>query len=276
MLAWAPIVHAIEQRGLAARGAFALDDDERRGELADVATIALVGLGGRRGWAAFSASPEAEDGAADPLDRWSRQRRRPVGGGTRSARALSVRGPAALAVSALGETGGADACLAARPADRPERRLVARLSRRARLRRAPRGPAAPRRGEPVRDLRRAAVPLRLSGRRLHRRAATMSPPAPRISAVPPDAPAWRAAASPGAPVRSAPNSAHEPRPGGVPHARLPRGAWPSLTPAAWRAIDGGGASGEVSVMSELWPPLLVFFVAVRQRGARLLRQRPAS
>ncbi len=72
MLAWAPIVHAIEQRGLAARGAFALDDDERRGELADVATIALVGLGGRRGWAAFSASPEAEDGAADPLDRWSR------------------------------------------------------------------------------------------------------------------------------------------------------------------------------------------------------------
>jgi hypothetical protein len=72
MLAWAPILRAIEQRGLAAHGAFALGDDERPGELADVATIALVGLGGRRGWAAFSDSPEAQDGAADPLDRWSR------------------------------------------------------------------------------------------------------------------------------------------------------------------------------------------------------------
>ena len=73
MLAWAPIVRAIEQSGLAAHGAFALDDDEREGELADVATIALVGLGGRFGWAAFCASQEAEDGAADPLDRWSRR-----------------------------------------------------------------------------------------------------------------------------------------------------------------------------------------------------------
>lgn len=73
MLAWTQIVHAIERRDLAAHGAFALADDEREGELADVATIALVGLGGRRGWAAFSASQEADDGAADPLDRWSRR-----------------------------------------------------------------------------------------------------------------------------------------------------------------------------------------------------------
>ena len=73
MLAWAPIVRAIEQRSLAAHGAFALDDDERQGGLADVATIALIGLGGRRGWAAFAASSEAEDGGADPLDRWSRR-----------------------------------------------------------------------------------------------------------------------------------------------------------------------------------------------------------
>ena len=56
MLAWAPIVKTIERRGLAAHGAFALDDDERQGGLADVATIALIGLGGRRGWAAFAAS----------------------------------------------------------------------------------------------------------------------------------------------------------------------------------------------------------------------------
>ncbi len=73
MHAWAQIVRAVEQRDLAAYGAFALADGERQGGLADVATIALVGLGGRRGWAAFSASPEAEDGAADPLDRWSRR-----------------------------------------------------------------------------------------------------------------------------------------------------------------------------------------------------------
>ena len=77
MLAWASIVRAIEQSGLAAHGALTFADDERQGELAGVATLALVGLGGRFGWAAFCASPEAEDGAADPLDRWSR---RVVGG----------------------------------------------------------------------------------------------------------------------------------------------------------------------------------------------------
>jgi hypothetical protein len=73
MLTWAQIVGAIEQRGLTAHGAFALDDDERKDEFAEVATIALVGLAGRRGWAAFSGSPEAQDGVADPLDRWSRR-----------------------------------------------------------------------------------------------------------------------------------------------------------------------------------------------------------
>ena len=73
MLDWAPIVRAVNERGLAAHGAFALDGDERQGALADVATIALVGLDGRRGWAAFCASPERLDGGADPLDRWSRR-----------------------------------------------------------------------------------------------------------------------------------------------------------------------------------------------------------
>jgi hypothetical protein len=77
MREFARVAAAIETSGLAAHGAFALDNGERNGELADVATIALVGLAGRRGWAAFTASPEAEDGGADPLDRWSR---RVVGG----------------------------------------------------------------------------------------------------------------------------------------------------------------------------------------------------
>ena len=206
MLAWASIVRAIEQRGLAAHGAFALADDERKGELADVATMALVGLGGRRGWAAFSASPEVEDGAADPLDRWSR---RVVDGLAveLGARALYpfdgpphwpfqrwARRAAPMHVSPLG-------LLIHR-----RRRIVARLSRRARLRRAPRGPAGPRREEVLarpalrglafRPVRSAPSPART----------TTSPPARSISAVPLAAPAWRAAALLGAPVRSAPSA----------------------------------------------------------------------
>ena len=73
MRALATVAAAVEAHGLAVHGAFDLDDDERRGEFADVASIALVGLAERRGWAAFSQSPEAQDGAADPLDRWSRR-----------------------------------------------------------------------------------------------------------------------------------------------------------------------------------------------------------
>lgn len=67
------IAAAAERAGLAAHGAFALDVEERRGALAGVETIALVGLAGARGWTAFAASPEASDGVADPLDRWSRR-----------------------------------------------------------------------------------------------------------------------------------------------------------------------------------------------------------
>jgi hypothetical protein len=73
MTTLATVAAAVEASGLAAHGAFDLDADERRGGLADVATIVLLGLAGRRGWATFSASPEAEDGGADPLDRWSRR-----------------------------------------------------------------------------------------------------------------------------------------------------------------------------------------------------------
>ena len=63
---------AIERAGLVPRGAFKLDDRERVGELADMRTIVLAGMVGREGWNAFAASPEASDGFADPLDRWSR------------------------------------------------------------------------------------------------------------------------------------------------------------------------------------------------------------
>ena len=64
---------AIERAGLVPRGAFLLEESERTGALADIRTIVLAGMAGREGWSAFSASPEASDGLADPLDRWSRR-----------------------------------------------------------------------------------------------------------------------------------------------------------------------------------------------------------
>jgi hypothetical protein len=67
------VFSAIERAGLVPRGAFKLEDGERVGELADMRTIVLAGMVGRDGWGAFAASPEAGDGLADPLDRWSRR-----------------------------------------------------------------------------------------------------------------------------------------------------------------------------------------------------------
>jgi ferredoxin len=64
---------AIERAGLTARGAFRLAEPERAGALAQVRTIVLVGVAGRRGWDAFAASPEARDGLDHPLDRFSRR-----------------------------------------------------------------------------------------------------------------------------------------------------------------------------------------------------------
>jgi hypothetical protein len=64
---------AIRRAGLVPRGALSLTDDERAGELAEIRTIVLAGMAGREGWRAFAASPEASDGLADPLDRWSRR-----------------------------------------------------------------------------------------------------------------------------------------------------------------------------------------------------------
>ena len=63
----------IRRIGLVPRGAFLLEEGERTGELADVGAIVLAGMAGREGWSAFAASPEASDGLADPLDRWSRR-----------------------------------------------------------------------------------------------------------------------------------------------------------------------------------------------------------
>ena len=64
---------AIERTGLVPSGAFLVQEGEWAGGLADIRTIVLAGMAGREGWRAFAASPEASDGFADPLDRWSRR-----------------------------------------------------------------------------------------------------------------------------------------------------------------------------------------------------------
>lgn len=69
----AKILAVIARAGLAPRGALSLEESERQGPLAGVRTIVLAGMAGRGGWRAFAASPEAGDGLADPLDRWSQR-----------------------------------------------------------------------------------------------------------------------------------------------------------------------------------------------------------
>jgi hypothetical protein len=67
------VFSAIRRTGLLPRGVLLLEESERAGEFADIRTIVLAGMVGRDGWDAFAASPEASDGLADPLDRWSRR-----------------------------------------------------------------------------------------------------------------------------------------------------------------------------------------------------------
>jgi hypothetical protein len=67
------VLAAIRRTGLVPRGAVALGEGERVGELVNMRTIVLAGIAGREGWNAFAGSPEASDGLDDPLDRWSRR-----------------------------------------------------------------------------------------------------------------------------------------------------------------------------------------------------------
>jgi hypothetical protein len=69
----AALTQAAEAAGLALRGAIRLDPEERVGPLAAARSVALFGFVGGRQWPAFAASPEAADGLAHPLDRWSRR-----------------------------------------------------------------------------------------------------------------------------------------------------------------------------------------------------------
>jgi hypothetical protein len=64
---------AIAATGLVPRGSLRLAPDEADGDLAGKRSLVLIGLVGRSGWDSFAQSPEAQDGLADPLDRWSRR-----------------------------------------------------------------------------------------------------------------------------------------------------------------------------------------------------------
>jgi hypothetical protein len=62
---------AIPGAGLAFRGAFHPTPEDLTPP--GTGTLVLVGFTGQREWPAFAGSPEARDGLADPLDRWSRR-----------------------------------------------------------------------------------------------------------------------------------------------------------------------------------------------------------
>jgi len=68
----AEIHQAITGEGLAWRGALHPGPEDAP-IVGEARTLVLVGFVGRGHWPTFAASPEAADGAPDPLDRWSRR-----------------------------------------------------------------------------------------------------------------------------------------------------------------------------------------------------------
>jgi hypothetical protein len=66
---------AVADAGLAWRGAFhpAAEDSVPFIGGGPAATVVLLGFAGHTGWPAFACTPEANDGAPNPLDRWSRR-----------------------------------------------------------------------------------------------------------------------------------------------------------------------------------------------------------
>lgn len=75
MITLAEIDALAAEDGLTAIGAAPLTAEERAADalLADLASVVLLGPRQPEFWRRYSASPEAGDGAADPIDRWSRR-----------------------------------------------------------------------------------------------------------------------------------------------------------------------------------------------------------
>ena len=64
------VIRSVENAGLAYRGAFHPQPEEMP-EGAPVGTLVMLGFVGAGQWDRFAASPEKNDGAPHPLDRWS-------------------------------------------------------------------------------------------------------------------------------------------------------------------------------------------------------------
>ncbi len=72
----AAIEAALEDAGLAMRGAFHPGPDDGAPPLPDgraTATLVLAGNAGPGMWEAFASAPEIDDGGAHSLDRWARR-----------------------------------------------------------------------------------------------------------------------------------------------------------------------------------------------------------
>jgi ferredoxin len=67
------ITNAVDRIGLVGRGALRLENTESVGRLQGMCVVVLIGMVGSHGWRAFQDGPEARDGLAHPLDRWSRR-----------------------------------------------------------------------------------------------------------------------------------------------------------------------------------------------------------
>ena len=73
-LVWSRVESAVAARGLIVLGGFHPEEADRVPPLADgrrTATLAILGNAGPDLWRAFRAAPEAADGRADPLNRWT-------------------------------------------------------------------------------------------------------------------------------------------------------------------------------------------------------------
>ena len=124
------VFSAIRRTGLVPRGALILEESERAGEFADIRTIVLAGMVGRDGWEAFAASPEASDGLADPLDRWSRRLIESLARDLGAKALFPFGGPPFLPFQQMGAARGTGPFLTNWPINSPLLRPVACLPRR--------------------------------------------------------------------------------------------------------------------------------------------------
>ena len=110
MQSFEAIAAAVEAEGLSNRGAFHVGENDAVPPFDDAtpaATLVLVGNAGSRMWPVFAASEEANDGAPNALDRWSRRVVSRLADMPRGRRALSLWRTALAAVHPVGAAGRA-------------------------------------------------------------------------------------------------------------------------------------------------------------------------